>query len=487
MTLKSSETTAPPIPADLAAFVESERRRADVVGLSIATIDRDGVRAAGAFGYADLQRAEPVTVDTRFRAASITKLFTTTLVFQEIDTGTLSLDDPANKHLDKPARIRRKDGQPADDVTIRHLLTHTAGLPVSWRGMEYDPLVYRLVANESLRGPRSLGRVVAGQKTIRPPGRRIVYANQGFNLLGYIVQRLAGRPFSQLVQQRIFEPLSMRESSLPVSASGVGVATPYGSLMHGGRKPATRVKVYAGPAGALVVNATDLARFGQMILRGGELDDRRIVSEAMLSEAAKIHARNHAELDDGWGLGFAAREWRGRLLIWHSGGFSGVSTLIQLSPQDGVGVIVLTNGGDFAFTSRVAEHLLESSLGLPPEVVPGSPLGVPGDKAGEWAAFTRRIQGRYRITDSVPPGVVERLVGVTTKPRLVHVADNQLVLEGTGLEDAFLYPDGDVGRYRVASPLANGARAVIEERASGSDIWASILHLLRRQRPSATD
>ena len=487
MTQTSNETVAPPIPADLAAFVESERRRADVVGVSVAAIDRDGVRSASAFGYADLRRAEPVTADTKFRAASITKLFTAALVFQEIDAGTLSLDDPVNTHLDKPARIRRKDGGPADDVTIRHLLTHTSGLAVSWRGMEYEPLIFRLVRNESLRAPHSLDRVVAGQKTHRPPGRRIVYANQGFNLLGYIVQRLNSRPFADLVQERIFDPLSMRDSSLPVSSSRAGVATPYGSLMRGGREPASRIKVYAGPAGALVVTATDLARFGQMILRGGELDSRRIVSEAILQEASKIHARNHPELDDGWGLGFAAREWRDRLLIWHSGGFSGVSTLIQLSPQDGVGVVVLTNGGDLAFPARVAERFLESSLGLQAEVIPGSPRGVPEDKADEWAAFTRRVQGRYRIADVVPPGLVERLVGVTTRPRLVHVADNQLVLEGTGFEDAFLYPDGEVGRYRVAFPFANGARAVIEERPSGTDAWASILHLRRRGRASAAN
>ena len=76
-------------------------------------------------------------------------------------------------------------------------------------------------------------------------------------------------------------------------------------------------------------------------------------------------------------------------------------------------------------------------------------------------------------------------MGVATRPRLVHVADNQLVLEGSGFENAFLYPDGDVGRYRVVFPLANGARAVIEERPGGTDAWASILHLRRRQRSSA--
>jgi CubicO group peptidase (beta-lactamase class C family) len=340
MTLTSTETAAPETPAELVAFLESEGRRSDVAGVAVAILDRDGIRSISSHGYADLGREEPVTPDTRFRAASITKLFTTTLVFQEIEAGTLTLDDPVNKHLDKAARIRTRNGEPAEDVTVRHLLTHTSGLPVSWRGMEYEPLIFKLVANESLRPPRSLDRVVAGQKTLRSPGKRIVYANQGFNLLGYIVQRLSGQSFEDLVQQRVFDPLEMRNSSLPVSASGVGVATPYGTLMRAGRKPASRVDVYAGPAGALLTSSTDLARFGQMILRGGEFADRRIASEAILDEASKIHACNHPELDDGWGLGFAAREWRGRLLIWHSGGFSGASTLLHLSPQDGVGVVV---------------------------------------------------------------------------------------------------------------------------------------------------
>jgi len=477
----TSGTVNAPLSTDLAAFIESERRRADVVGAAVVTFDRNGVRATGTFGHADLQREEPVTDDTRFRAASITKLLTTTVVFQEIDAGAISLDDPVNLHLDQSARLRRKDGRPADDVKVRHLLTHTSGLSVSWRGMEYDPLIYRLVANESLRGRHTLERIVAGQPTLRRPGRRIVYANQGFNLLGYVVQRLNGRPFADLVRERIFEPLGMSHSSLPVSASGAGVATPYGSLLGGGRDPATRVKVYALPAGALVVTAVDLARFGQMILRGGEYNGRRIVSEAILKDASRIHARNHVDLDDGWGLGFAAREWRGRVRIWHSGGFSGVSTLIQMSPQDGVGVVVLTNGGDFGLTSRVAERCLESELGLQPEVLPGSPRGVPPDKACLWAEFTHRVLGRYQLVDTVPPGVMERIVGVTTKPRLVRIAGDQLALEGTGLETAFLYPDGEVGRYRLMSPFANGSRAVIEEHANNTDIWASILHLRRRR------
>jgi hypothetical protein len=71
-------------------------------------------------------------------------------------------------------------------------------------------------------------------------------------------------------------------------------------------------------------------------------------------------------------------------------------------------------------------------------------------------------------------------MGFAARPRLSHVASGVLALEGTGFETAYLYPDGDVGHYRVALPISNGTRAVIEERADGIHTWASILHLQKR-------
>src|SRR5436189_2949173 len=87
--------------------------------------------------FADLERGERATPETLFRAASISKLFTTTLVLQEVESGRIALDAPMNQYLDPRVRIRNKHGGTADDVNIRHLLTHTSGLPVSWRGLDY--------------------------------------------------------------------------------------------------------------------------------------------------------------------------------------------------------------------------------------------------------------------------------------------------------------------------------------------------------------
>src|SRR2546428_12344694 len=83
-----------------------------------------------------------------------------------------------NQYLDPRVRIRNKHGWTADDVNIRHLLTHTSGLPVSWRGLDYGPLWWKLIANNGLP-PASLEDVVSGMRTIRAPGKRIVYSNGG--------------------------------------------------------------------------------------------------------------------------------------------------------------------------------------------------------------------------------------------------------------------------------------------------------------------
>ena len=477
-TVSSPQTVGEGLRKDLATFVENERRRSDVAGAAVAVFDRDAVREAGAFGYADFSRGERVTVDTLFRAASISKTLTTMLVLREIEAGRLALDENVNRYLDSGSQIRDSEGA-FPDVTVRHLLTHTSGLPVSWKGLEYGNIALKTFILGTKR-PHSLAEVVAGMRTARVPGGPIVYSNGGFALLGYLVSRLHGRPFEDLVRESVLEPLEMRRSGFPIAPQGDGIATSYGSAMglgrSAGRQPAPLVFNYSGPAGALVTTSIELSRFGRALLRGGELDGRRIVSRELLSDAMRMQAKNHPDLDIGWGLGFEVAELQRRRIVGHGGGLAGVATRIWVMPDEGVGVVVLTNGGDAAFVSRVAERVLESTLGLEPEMVPGSPIGMAVDQVSAWREATKRAVGRYQMIDVVPPGPMTLLMGVVAKPRISHVGQGVLAMDGISQEPVLLYPDGDAGRYRVVSPFANGARAIIEEQDNGMHLWASILH-----------
>ena len=473
------DTLAPSsMPTALATYIETERRRADVAGTAVVGFDRNGLRFEGYFGYANLGTGERVSSETLFRAASISKLFTTSLVMQEIDGGTLALDEPMNRKLDARTQLRDAKGLPADHVTLRHLLTHTSGLPVSWKGLEYGSVLMKHIVN-GIKLPETLEDVVAGQRTIREPGERIVYSNGGFNLLGHLVARLNRQPFEQLVRDRVLAPLAMHASTFPVDPHMAQLAVPYGRALGpgAGRKPAPSLRNLSGPAGALITTGPELARFGRMVLNGGELDGYRVLPSALLDDALRFHARNHRDLDDGYGLGFAVAEFRGRRRVGHDGGLGGVSTRVAMLPDDGVGVVVLTNGGDALYVSRVSERVLEAMLGLEPEPVPGSPAGIPETLAEAWRAHTRRVVGKYRMVDFAPPGVVTRLMGIIARPRVSHVSDGVLALDGTGFETAFLYPDGAPGRYRAAHPMMNGGRAIVEERQDGVHFWGSLLHL----------
>jgi CubicO group peptidase (beta-lactamase class C family) len=183
------------MPTALATFVESERRRADVAGTAIVAFDRGGVRFDGYLGYANLAAGERVTAATLFRAASISKLFTASLVLQEVDASRIALDEPVNRHLDARTQIRDAKGRPTSAVTVRHLLTTPPASP--WKGLKYGNVVMQHLAN-GVRLPETLDDAIAGQRTIRDPGERIVYANGGFALLGHLVARLNRQPFEHL-------------------------------------------------------------------------------------------------------------------------------------------------------------------------------------------------------------------------------------------------------------------------------------------------
>jgi len=118
------DTHAPSsMPTALATYIETERRRADVAGTAVVAFDRDGLRFEGYFGYANLGTGERVSSETLFRAASISKLFTTSLVMQEIDGGTLALDEPMNRKLESSAGVHPgswgKRFQHITDVLVR--------------------------------------------------------------------------------------------------------------------------------------------------------------------------------------------------------------------------------------------------------------------------------------------------------------------------------------------------------------------------------
>jgi CubicO group peptidase (beta-lactamase class C family) len=466
------------IPADLEALIRTRLRQRRTQGLAICCFDADRVCFAGGVGVADLERGEPVGPRTVFRVASISKLVTTALVLSLVDDGAVDLDAAANSYLPRSSAISDQDGGSATSQ-VRTLLSHTSGLPAGTRGADVGGRVLSHLTN---RGRvRDLADAIEGLRLTHAPGDRLVYSNPAFNVAGHLAATVLDQPFEAAAYRRILAPLGMFGAEFTPRRHGQGVATPYGSILPPavGPAPADRMRLVATPMGGLTASAMDLARFGQMVLNRGAAGGRQILSRDVLSESAAMQARNRPTLEQGYGLGFKVRTWRGRTTVGHDGNMPGVATQLLLSPDDGAGVVVLTNGYALAVPHEIAEVALSEVLGLA-----ANPEPAPPDQRRSWEDLGRRVEGSYRFWDPLLPGLVGRLGGALTRPRVTHEVGGRLRIDGNPGSDgpAWLLPEGALGSYRVVADVDDRTTAVIEERPDGVHLWLG--HTTRLHRRS---
>jgi CubicO group peptidase (beta-lactamase class C family) len=448
------------IPPDLEArarkIVAEEMALAGTPAMSVAVFADGRVVALFALGLADVETHAPATDDTLFPAASVTKTLTAALVMREVERGRLSLDAPVDDSLPPERMVRDRAGAPVP-VTLRELLSHSSGLPVSWAGIQSDP-------NEP---PRSLDDFLAhGLRTLRAPGETLIYSNDGFALAGWLAARAEGESFDALARKALFEPLGMTHSTLaPPRDAGPALAAAYGGMLpfagHS-RVPHQTVSAVA-PAGALITTAGDLARFGLAMLEGGELDGARVLAPTSVAEMMRLQARAHPRMPEGFGLGFGVREAPGRRLVWWDGSLAGAASRLALLPEHGVGVALLSNLADNAPVSTAARRILELLVPLPQRDV---------EDAG---SEDSRLGGTYRPRDVVDRSArfVEWLVNLRIErdaegwrlstpldpepARLLPAGDGLHTLRGRGMLDgAYVLVDGDrlfagfVGAERIA-------------------------------------
>lgn len=445
------------IPEDLERrvkrIVEEEREFAGTPAMTVAVVADDRVVAQVASGEADREAKRPVQIDTRFPAASVTKLLTAVLVMRQVERGKLALDAPVNGYLEEARWVRDASGAPAP-VTLRQILSHSSGLPVSWGGI--------LWKSEG-REPVPLADYLAhGLVTRWPPGERIVYSNDGFALAGYLAARADGQTFEEHAKQVLLDPLEMDDSTFasPWKLEG-SIAAPYGDSFRPSRARSDHNDLTAfAPAGGLVTTAPDLARFARMILRGGELDGNRIVAAESLFETMKLQARVHPEFAEGFGLGFGVRDRPGGRLVWWDGGLAGAAARFALIPQKGVGVAALSNMSDNGPTSLAARRILDE-MERPPEVRPYLP------QPGELDPF----EGTYRVLDAVPPDYWYLGLFATMS---FDVEEGALMQSSPISGRRVLEPLGP-RRFRFVGSILDGATLLFD----GDDAYAGYLRLER--------
>lgn len=361
--LAQAETSAaaPPEPADPAVvrrideFLDAEMRDADIPGLAVAIVAGGKVVHARGFGIAD-GSGRPVTADTPFQLASMSKAFTAVAIMQLVEEGGVELDAPVERYL---PWFRVGTRAQSARITVRHLLNQVSGIP-AWATVANDP-----VDGDDPGALERRVRSLEGVALAAEPGERHLYGNVSYEILGLIVQVVSGRPFDEWVATRIYEPLGMVHSHV-LAADAFADGASEGFYRWFGLRTAPFRTPYpraTGPAGVSFSSANDMARWALFHL--GHLSASGVLrpdSLAQLHEPAVQYDERH-----WYGMGWVIRPLWEELddppesgpisepvpdLVEHGGSWETARTYIGLVPERDWGIVVLANVNDQTMSTR---------------------------------------------------------------------------------------------------------------------------------------
>jgi len=434
----------------LELWVEDQRAYQRQPGVVIGIVHDQRLIWARGFGHRDVARQLPARPDTIFRIASITKTFTATAIMQLRDAGRLQLDDPVAKHL--PWFKYRNLHPDGPVITIRHLLTHTSGLPREaafpyWTTREFPTREQMIEALET-------------QPSIFEAETRYKYSNLGLALAGEVVAAVAGEPYADYVERRILEPLAMASTHVRFAdvdlerfATGYLIRRPDGSQQEA---PPTLAKGLT-PAANISSTVEDLARFVSSQFHAGPVGEGHVLRGSTLREMHRVHWLSPS-WQSGRGLGFSVWRQGERTLVGHGGWVAGYRTQIAFDPEAKLGVIVLTNcdeAGPGSYVrqafdvvvpaiEKVTEPRPETASATDPQRYVGAYHSPFGERTDALV-----LDGRLVLVDhSYPPA--RDLLGQVTELSLE--AEHTFRMSGDGNGELVIFelgPDGTVERVKL--------------------------------------
>lgn len=342
--LPAHELTKADVDAWLDGFIPYALERGNAAGAVVVVVKDGKPLTERGFGFADMAKRRPVDPETTlFKQASVSKTMTWTAVMQMVEAGKIDLDRDINAYLD--FKIPPYDGKP---VTMRNLMTHTAGFDEVQRGLNsYD-----------MKDIPSLGTAVKRQVPARiyAPGSTPAYSNYGTALAGYIVERVSGLPFDDYVEQRIFAPAGMTHSTMrarlparlePFLANGYILGT--------GKPGRPELNAFA-PAGGLAATGGDLGRFMiAHLANGGPLlkpETAHLMHDSITRAIPPLN---------GMALGFYEQNINGYRVISHAGDSIVFHSQLWMFPDQNVGIYMSMNAaGTDKLSAAIRPHLFEA-------------------------------------------------------------------------------------------------------------------------------
>ncbi len=340
--------------ADYESFIRESIDRGLAPGAAVAIVKDTSILMLKGFGFSDTQQHDSVGVFSVFRLGSVSKSLASVLTAKLVQEGTLNWDDPVVKYLPD---FQLKSKESTEQVTIRHLLSHTTGLPYHAftdaidNGASLDPLIYHL-RDLNLTGP---------------PGQTYSYQNVAYSVVGKVIEAATGKPYPVVMKEKVFQPLGMDQASLTFQEmiANDDKARPHVHTLRGWRPTAINQTYYnVGPAGGVNASISDMARW----LRALTSHDQNLLQpatrEEMFRPVVKATARNRyfrnwkRSSGSYYSLGWRVLTFKTDTLKYHGGYVNGYRSEIAIKDDEGLGICVLVNAAGVLADRAIPEFFI---------------------------------------------------------------------------------------------------------------------------------
>ena len=389
----------------IGAGLEHHLMSSHAAGAALAVTDREEILGVAVRGMADVASATPVRPETRFQIGSISKSFAAIVAMQEVETGRLDLHVSVNEllpWLELP--------EPFGPITMHHLLTHTAGLHTG---------------SEDAPGFAGALHLLRSSPATSPPGERFHYSNDGYKIVGAVLEEITGLPMHDLLAERLLGPLGMTSSVAAITDEiWTDHATGYEPMLTDRpaqlRHPlAVAPRIVSNTAdGSIVSTVVDMCAYARFLLARGDRPDARggrILSDDGFTRlmAGAVDDTDHAR----YGYGLWTEEVEGRTWFGHSGGMVGYTALLITLPDEGIACVMLQNGGgDKRGVVGAAFASVRATLdggALPDPWAPPAATAIPD--AARFAGTYAGDDGRTLVVDVVEDGLSVSVGSVTAR------------------------------------------------------------------------
>jgi len=448
-------------PTSLAELEERIRQVLDsmhVPGVGLAIVRHDSVLYTGGLGLARVEPPVPATAATLFRIGSTSKAFVAFTVMQLQREGKLSLQDPIKTYL--PGFWYQNPWEDTDPIRIVHLLEHTSGFD------DNSFMTYASNDPTPLTGAEGLALDPTTRVSRWRPGTRFSYCNTGPAIVARIIEVIEGKPFEQVVQERLFDRIGMRTATyfFP-DTNRAPMATLY---EENGRTPYPYWHIAIRPAGAINASANDMAQYVRFLLGRGMLDGTTIVERADIErmERSATWIGTRAGLPLGYGLHlYRTTDTSGFVWTEHNGGVEGGLSDLSYMPGEGIGYAMQVNSGNaaaFGAIRRLIRGYLLRDIARPAEPPVASIPPLVAEEFGGWyRPASPRVQHLYFL---------DRIMGLT---RVEFADDTVRVHPFLGNQADYVAVDSLLFRGR------GGSVPTLAFLNAGPNTWSRGIELLR--------